>query len=71
MLGLGSVSHGPERLSPTLVFARPIVLENQPAVPHDENAMDIRLTEAVQPLDQIAKRLAAKAGAFWVGDGPL
>jgi hypothetical protein len=40
-------------------------------VPHDKNTVDIGLAEAVQPLDQIAKRLAPKAGTFWIGDGPV
>jgi hypothetical protein len=71
MLAFGSVSYVPERLPPTLVFASAIVLEQQPAVPDDKNAMDIGLTETVQPLDQTAKRLAPKAGTFWFGDGPL
>src|SRR5438445_437173 len=71
MLAVGSMSHVPERLSPTLVFASAIVLEQQSAVPHDKNAVDIGLAEAVQPLDQIAKRLAPKASTFWIGDFPV
>jgi hypothetical protein len=40
-------------------------------VPHDKNTVDIGLADAVQPLDQIAKRLPPKAGTFWIGDGPV
>jgi hypothetical protein len=70
VLGQGPVRHGPERLSPTLVFARPLVLEDEPAVPRNKNAMDIGPAE-VQPRDQLVKRFTPQAGTFRIGGGPV
>ena len=65
MLALGSMYHIPERLSPALVLAHAIVLEEQFAVAHDDNAMDIGLMVPVEPFDESVKRLVpATTGKF-------